>query len=318
MVGLKVVASPETGDTRTAVREYEEMKVFNIPVDPDTVRWKSFRKFIERETFSSYGDGYRRWVWGLHAMCGRKEKFVLYDCWYQSNMKKLPADRAGFIKEMAKGNKENLYIKAKWSWPRNGCAHVHMWESDIDDTAIEPDAMQDIPAFAANGNAELSRAPLRALLRSRVDGQRQSVYVLECNRISREFERRLLMCAELDDCRKRLEEEHFDVRLPRGVKVFVPPDMYDFVMAALEDYERVHGALQSRHVVVSDEFLLQVRALVSGVPKVLLKSETVLVDREELFYQEDRTFIRIPDAAPSMFSKPSTEPYSAPARLQGR
>jgi len=215
-----------------------------------------------------------------------------------------------------------FYIKAKWSWPLNGCAHVLGSENGVEafvgDVEIEPDAMQDIQASVVDGNAELSTR----LLQSRADRQPQSVHLLECNRISKEFETSLLTCAELEDCRKNLKANDFDVKLPCGLKLFVPPDMYQHVIDVLRDYDPDHELLRSRHVVASDDFLPHVRATVNAVPKVLPKSERVLVDPENEdfspFVQIKSTFIHIPGLIPSMFTKPSTKPLSAPAQLQGR
>lgn len=316
---IRVIASSETGSGSTAVRGYYRIVEVSIPFDPVTVLWKTLRKTIEREIASAYNDGYRRWVWGLYGMNGRHSEFILYDAWFESKRKKMPEDRVKFARAVsaAGANRDKFYIKAKWSWPQNGCAHVLGSENGIEafagDVEIGRDAAaQVIQESVVDGNAQLSNA----LLRSRADRQQQSIHLLEYNRISERFEISLL--AALEDCRSKLEANNFDVRLPSGLKIFVPPDMYEQVIHALEDYPQ----LRSRHVVASDEFVPLVRAAISEVPKILPKSERVLVDGvDEDFFPVvmiKSTFIHIPGTVPSMFTKPSTKPCSAPGQLQGR
>lgn len=165
-----------------------------------------------------------------------------------------------------------------------------------------------------------------------------SLHLLEYTRTPVCFDRALIECQELADCIASLRTQGFAVQRESGLKVFVPPELYNLAVAALE----LHGEerLRSRHILASDEFVEIVRAVLAKLPskqQVKQKAVTSLecslqADQEETMpvaevskngdddAEEDgpveikHTFlhIRIPS---SLYSDSSAKANTAPASL---
>lgn len=139
---------------------------------------------------------------------------------------------------------------------------------------------------------EGTRAPSSSFLRG-------PVYLLEFARSPKEFFNALMSSPFLQGCRHALELERRSPLLANGAKVFVYPDQYDAVWAAVREWK-----LKPRHVIVAAEFEADLMKAIENIGKgVLEKSRTALPPPPAVV---KRTFIEVPILS-SLRSEPLTE-----------
>jgi len=118
------------------------------------------------------------------------------------------------------------------------------------------DSEQSAPAV----NAQVSDA----LLRNRDPHVAPYVHLLTYSRSPRAFRNALMHSPALAECRSALQDHGFQVELPTGAKVLVPPHLRPAVVEAI----RLGGMQLTRvHVIVSPELEGTVRRLIDALPK---------------------------------------------------
>jgi len=123
-------------------------------------------------------------------------------------------------------------------------------------------SLAESDAQAVVENAQISEAVLRSRFLP------AAVYLLEFRRDPASFHRALMESKELEACKSALLASGFNFELPCGAKVFVPADMFEATMMAIE-----FGSLklQSRHVIVTEDL----EEVVMHVLQPLANSEKV-------------------------------------------
>jgi len=260
---------------------------FSIDFNPEKPDWNKMRKRIAGEISKQFQDGRRKWVWGVFGMDGRVSKFKLYDWYKATGNTTFQVHRQGFVDAVSKSG-SNLSLKVKWS-----CEH---------DLLI--------------AQADLRTADTNARIAESIQ-ERKKVYILEYSRVPESFENALLTCADLERCRKGMNDNGADgaeeddyVKHRSGAKVLVAPELY---VATVREMERDGEKFQSRHVVVSGEFLENVRTVVTRdikkADKVKEKSCDELQILPPVQVQNSFLTVRLPRSEPS---SGSAHPVSAP------
>eukprot|EP00928_Gymnodinium_smaydae_P031600 TRINITY_DN23148_c0_g3_i1.p1 TRINITY_DN23148_c0_g3~~TRINITY_DN23148_c0_g3_i1.p1 ORF type:complete len:414 (+),score=37.38 TRINITY_DN23148_c0_g3_i1:71-1243(+) len=115
---------------------------------------------------------------------------------------------------------------------------------------------------------------------------RGPIHLLEFTRSPQAFFDALMESDALAACRLALTQEEYEPLLPSGAKVFVFPDQYEAVVAAIGSYD-----LKPRHVVVSHEFEANVMNALADVGRgVRAKGHEVLPPSPAIV---SRTFITV-------------------------
>jgi len=262
---------------------------FKIGFNPKEPAWKKMRNAIQAEINKRYPDEQSKWVWGMYGMGGRVSKLVLYDYYGTAGSAQFDCARKSFADAVA-GPGTKLSLKVKWSWTENAS---FMRKADL---------------RTVNVNATVADSMLARRL------ELKKVHILEYSRVPMCFDKALLECPDLAQCRKCLGEER--VKHKSCAKIFVPPELY---AATVYEMERDDEKFQSRHVVASDEFLEVVRTVVARdtekADKIKEKRCDELNIRPPVMVKNTFLTINLPPG--SMVSSISMKRHalSAPARI---
>jgi len=128
------------------------------------------------------------------------------------------------------------------------------------------------------------------------------VLVLEYARSPKEFLNALMLAPELAECRDALSREDYSWKLKSGANIFVQPEHYKSVVAALKGRQ-----LKPRHVIIAKEFEHSLNEALRDIGKgVRAKSVGTL---PPAFTVIKRTFLHVPVPS-SLRSEPNSDPVT--------
>jgi hypothetical protein len=307
-MSIKVYATSDVNkESPTAVVGHYPPLNFQVPFNPQSPKWEELRKVIEREIgpkyHALYGEHCRHWVWGLYGSRedGRTFDRTLYD--HDNGFSE--TDRRAFAQDVTKANTTSKFtIKAKWSWPLNGCAdlsslpdtcqidaRVCLTQRELDRNARVK--ARAAPTYSEHAAAKPFSAQVKVALENNFMGR--AVAVMKFSRFPDAFRMAVEKCPVLASRREDLEAHGFESVLGKGAKVFLNPELYPGARAAIARMEC--RTLLSSHVVTPLELVIHIAQLGAGLEgeKVRLLEEKSQVLHFDYAYQlaVNRTFLEV-------------------------